>query len=569
MSIGRRGAVFAAVSIVALLGAAAAQAETLAEAIALAYQTNPNLQAQRAQLRALDENYVQARSQYRPAASLGGSASYTRRSRGTFGDFDSDSLGATLNLSQPIYSGGRVNADIRATQADILAAREQLRGVEAQVLLNVVQFYSDVRRSVAALAIRENNVAVLRRQLEETQARFEVGEITRTDVAQAEARLAAAEALYASNQAQLAVDRANYTSVVGSAPTELAPEPPLPGLPSTISAAFDIAESDNPNLRAADFSAQAAEARVALARSAYRPTVSATASLGATGPFGIDADRYVSSATIGANASIPLFTGGLNDSRVRQALEQENVARITIETRRREVNQQVSSSWNQLLSARAGLLANEEQVRAARVAFQGVQEEQRVGLRTTLDVLNAEQELRNAELSLVQARRDAYVAGATTLAAMGRLEAEDLVTGVSAYDPTANFERVRREGAVPWEGVIQRIDAIGAPQTSTPRRPAVPPATPPETAPIATAGALWRVDPASTGPIPQRPNIPAAPPFVSTLDGGAPAQSATTTPVINPSAPREYARPPAGAAAAPTPGAPVVSSAPVPNPPRR
>ena len=594
MTTSRRGLRLAAASAFALLFAAGgAQAQTLADAVALAYQTNPTLQSQRALLRAADENYVQSRAGLRPLADVGAQATYTRLgqdSAGLFGsagnrDYDEDGYSTSLNLSQPLYTGGRVSADIRATQADILANREQVRGVEAQVLLNVVQFYVDVRRDVDTLAIRQNNVAVLRRQLDETGARFEVGEITRTDVAQAEARLAQAEALYANATAQLAISRANYTAVVGESPADLAPEPPLPGLPSDIDTAFRIAEAENPAIRTADFQEQAANARVALARSAYRPTVTLSGQASSTGAFtnNIDTNRNALSASV--RASIPLFTGGLNDSRVRQALEQENAARIAVETRRREAIQQVSSSWNQLLAARAQLISNEEQVRAATIAFQGVQEEQRVGLRTTLDVLNAEQELRNAELFLVQSRRDAYVAGASVLQAMGRLEAENLVTGVPLYDTSANFEAVRREGRVPWEGLVQRVDSVGAPRTLTPQRPDVPNPTPPETVEVITTGTVWNADPGSIGPIPRPSNIPAAAPFRSVTEPNAqggttytivpnrPSGSSTTTTTTTTTRPTyrtlgpSAVRPPASA---PAPGGPPpISSPPVPNPPRR
>lgn len=589
MSRSRRGLTLAAASAFALLVATAADAQTLADAVSQAYQTNPTLQSQRALLRASDENYVQARSVLRPQADLSASASYTRLSTdvetGSIfggastgdGDYDRTLLTTSLNASQALYTGGRASADIRATQADILSNREQLRGVEQQVVLNVVQFFVDVRRDVEALRIRENNVGVLRRQLLETQARFEVGEITRTDVAQAEARLANAEALYASAQANLAISRANYTSIVGETPTELAAEPPLPGLPDTIELAFAAAERDNPAIRAADFQEQAANARVAVARSLYRPTVT----LGATGgptssPFGGSLFNNRLEVTGQLRATIPLFTGGLNDSRVRQALEQENAARITVETRKREANQQVSSAWNSLLAARAQLISNQEQVRAATLAFQGVQEEQRVGLRTTLDVLNAEQELRNAELFLVQSRRDAYVAGASVLQAMGRLEAQDLVSGAPAFDPAANFEAVRRQGSVPWEGAVQRLDAIGAPRTTTPRPPEVPNPIPPETATVPTDGTVWRVDPNSTGPIPQPSNIPAAAPFRSSADPDAPiATGDTRTPGINSGRTVAVPADPQGGAenAAPvrstTPdGRTVISNTPVPNPGR-
>jgi outer membrane protein len=460
----RRARLTAAASLAALLAATSsgANAETLAEAISLAYQTNPTLQQQRAQQRALDETVVQARSSLRPTLSAGVAGTYQDPAAPGQDSFNPT---ADISVSQSLYTGGRISAGVDAATADVLRGRENLRAVEAQVLTNVIQAYVDVRRDVEALRINQENVAVLQRQLEESTARFEVGEITRTDVAQSEARLAAARASLSSAEAQLSVSRAAYAAVVGQAPTSLDPEPALPGLPASFDAAMETAERENAQLRAAQFSEQAASERVAQARSAYLPTVGLSAGYGGAlrGNFG-EQDAF----TATANVSIPLFTGGLNGSRVRQALENANAAQIAVEGARRNVLQTVSQTWAQVLSSRASLTANEEQVRAARIAAEGVRQEAQVGLRTTLDVLNAELELRNAELSLVQARRNEYLAAAQLLAAMGRLEAQDLVAGVTVYDPKANFNRVRNKGFVPWEPIVETIDSIAAPPPGEP-----------------------------------------------------------------------------------------------------
>jgi outer membrane protein len=484
----RRAGLFAAVCSAGLLAAAGVQAETLADAIALAYQTNPTLQEQRASQRALDENYVQARTGLRPNVSA--SADYSRQNvefgseRQTLVDTDNDPLtpdvlvttdssegsssGLNLSVSQPLYTGGRVTSQISASNADVLAGREGLRQVEAGVLLGVVQSYVDVRRDQERLRISQENVAVLNRQLEEARARFEVGEITRTDVAQAEARQAASRANLASAQASLAISRANYAAIVGQNPGELAPEPSLAKLlPASVDEAFTRAQANNGAVLAAGYSERASRARVAAARAQRRPTVSLRGGLGVSGdangddsPFQ-DYDRALS---VSVAASVPIFTGGLTNSQVRQAAERNNAARIAIEGARRDVLQDVAQAWNQLLGQRANLIANEEQVRAARIAFEGTREEAQVGLRTTLDVLNAEQELRTAELALVTARHDEYVAGALVLSAMGDLEARNLVSGVPIYDPAANFNRVSHSwGWVPWEHVVEVVDRVGAP----------------------------------------------------------------------------------------------------------
>ena len=490
-------AALAGASALALLAAAApVGAETLADALALAYQTNPTLQQQRAQLRALDESVVQARAGYRPSADLGSSVAV--QNQGVNGEFNTtDSLGFSANVLQSLYTGGRVTAGVRAAEADILSGREQLRSVENDLFQAVIQAYVDVRRDEEALAIRQDNVAVLRRQLDETGARFEVGEITRTDVAQSEARLAPSEALLAQAQAQLATSRASYAAVVGQAPGTLAPEPVLASIPPAIQQAFDVAESNNPALRAAAYAEQASAARVAAARADTRPSVQLRGSA--------DYDRELTNTDLGEYAagvgatvglSYPLFTGGLTTSRIRQARERNNAARIQIETQRRSVLQRVSQAWNQMQASRAGLVSNEEQVRAAAVAFEGVRAEQQVGLRTTLDVLNAQQELRNAELALIQSRRDAYLAGAALLNAMGVLEASNLTPGVELYDPVQSFQRIRRTGAVPWEPLIEGLDQIGAPRIEEPRPVLTAPATTTTAAaPAAAAGSSTALAP--------------------------------------------------------------------------
>lgn len=453
------------------IGAGPVSAESLQEAIALAYQTNPTLLAQRAQQRALDESYVQARVGLRPTLDVSASATANEQyGDGAAPNSYTDSASVGISLSQTLYSGGRIAHGINAAEAGVLQGRENLRDVEQQVLASVIQAYVDVQRDMEILRIRQDNLQVLRRQLEEASARFEVGEITRTDVAQAEARLAQSDADLALAQAQLSVSRAAYAAVVGQAPADLTPPPPLPGVPGDFDAALDAGLMENPGLLAAEYSLAAAEARVARARSEYLPTARVTASYGSSSTLDISdldlADRQSLSAT--ASISVPLFTGGLNASQVAQALEEANAAQINVEGARREVLREVSQAYAQVISAASSLTASEEQVRAARIAAEGVRQEAQVGLRTTLDVLNQELELRNAEVAAVSARRNQYVAQAQLLAAMGRLQGEDLVPAVEVYDPADNFNEVRNRGAVPWEGVIETIDRIAAP----PIRPA-------------------------------------------------------------------------------------------------
>jgi len=480
MTVWKRPSLLAGASVAVLaLTAGALHAETLADAIAMAYRSNPTLQAQRAEQRVTDETYVQARAGYRPTASVSATAAYSDSPTGVSSPapthVETNSGGVTLTLTQPLYNGGRTAAAVQAAEATVDAGREQLRSTETGVLQSVVQAYTDVRRDQQIVAIRQNNVTVLHNQLEETKAKFEVGQITRTDVAQAEAQLAAARALLSTSQAQLQISRANYTAVVGQNPGELASEPAIPGVPPTVDQAFDTAENESPVLRRARSTEQASRARIAEARAATRPTVALQGTLGYSGriaPF--DTSDYGKAVTAEAVVTQPLFTGGLNASNIRSALEQNNADRLNIEVARRQVVQTVSQAWNTMSASKANVTSDEDQVRAARVAFEGAQEEYRVGLRTTLDVLIAQQSLRDAELALVQARHDAYVAEAGVLAAMGRLEARYLVAGVDVYDPAASFNQVKHKGGTPWDGIVEGLDTLGGPSVKA-ERPMVQP----------------------------------------------------------------------------------------------
>jgi len=532
----RVGAVMT-VSLIALaLAPAAGRAETLADAIALAYQSNPTLQAQRAQQRELDETYVQARVGWRPTASATGQTYWSRtdlgKEYGAAGEIVSNGTGGyaqvpsggsyqenygqgQLSVTQPLYTGGKTAATVKAAEATVLAGRETLRTVEAQIILAVVTAYEDVRLNQQILGIRTDNAGVLRSQLAETQAKFDVGQVTRTDVAQAQAQLASANALLAVAKANLQISRANYAAVVGQNPGELAAEPVLPGLPGTVDQAFDIADSDNSALRQAQLTEQSSRAKVVEAKAANRPTVAATAGvgyLGALQPFGTqDFDRTISGQV---TFTQPIFTGGVNSSLIRQAMEQNTSDRIGIEGARRTVVQTVAQAWNTMVGDQASVASNEEQVRAAQVAFEGIREQYRVGLSTTQDVLLQQTSLENAQLVLVQARHDAYVAQAALLQAMGRLEARALVTGAPLYDPAKSFNRVKNAGAVPWEPLIAALDSVGAPSVGAP---------PPIPAPAAPGP-----QPASVAMIPAEPPSPAS---------GALSTAQPTTPAPNTTAP--------------------------------
>jgi outer membrane protein len=503
-SLGRGLAATAAgLALIAFAGSAAA--ETLADAIAAAYENNPTLQAQRASQRALDENYVQARSGWRPTLNLQASGTYQyirtpRSERLRLGRPLNDPTlygnggSAQFTFNQPIWTGGRTAAAVTAANADVLSGRETLRRIENQLLQSVVQAYADVRRDQQAVAIRQANVEALNGQLKENQARFDAGEVTRTDVAQAQARLASAQAASQSAQAQLGVSRAAYAALVGHNPGDLEPEPSLAFLmPGNVDDAFEVAEKNSPVLRAQQFAEQASRARVAGARAERMPSVLMQSTLrfgnGSLDPF--IAHTYDTEETAGLVVTMPLFNGGLTSSRVRQAIERNNADRITVETQRRSVLQTITQSWDQLLAARANIASTAQEVKAASIAAEGTHEEQQAGLRSTIDVLNAEQELRSAQLNQVTAAHDEYVLSAILLAAMGRLEARNLVPTQPQYDAKANFRRLRITwGWVPWEEPISVIDRLLAappmPRThELPREPAIGPGLQPQPAQVA------------------------------------------------------------------------------------
>jgi outer membrane protein len=478
MSKSLRGRLLAAIFTTGVVSATAvgpACAETLADAVALAYDSNPTLQSARATQRALDETYVQARAGWRPTVTLAGTAQHTEdrvpRDLGTFlnpgGISHSNAASASVTVSQPLYTGGRVGAAVSAAEADILAGRESLRRVEAQVLASVIQAYIDVRRDQESLSIRQANVRVLTDQLAESNARYDVGEITKTDVAQSQARLAGAQAQLQSALAQLATSRANYAAVVGQNPGDLAPEPSLVSLmPTDVDQAFDVAEDNNPQIRQAEFAEQASRARLAGAKAERLPNISLQGRYSQSGPGDpMDSDRYVQNVTGTVNVTVPLFSGGLVSSRIRQTSERNSAARIDVEGARRTVLQNITQAWNLLIAARANIGSTAEQVRATRIAQEGTRQEQQVGLRTTIDVLNAELELRQAELAQVNARRDEYAAAAAVLLSMGRLEAKNLIPTVARYDPATNFGKLRITwGWVPWEEPVGVIDSLLTPK---------------------------------------------------------------------------------------------------------
>ena len=451
-----------------LLAATAVQAETLGDALALAYASNPGLQAQRAQLQAINETYVQARAGWRPTATAEVLGSYSKTPQaGVFGGLsqvESNDGQASIGVTQPLYTGGRVAAEVRATEADVLAGREALRSSEASLLLQVISNFMDVLRDQALLGVHQRDVSTLQRQADDARLRLAAGEVTQTDVAQVDTQLAQSRTALSMAMGQLQLSRAAYAATVGQNPGTLVEPPGLPGLPSDVDAAFDTAERFNPGLRQAEIAEEASRARVAEARAADRPNLNVTAEIGLTGAltplYGSGYDRALS-ATV--TLTQPLFTGGLNASQIRRALDLNTSDRISIEASRRTAVLTVSQTWNQLLTQRASEASEARHVAAARAYFAGTQAEYTVGQRSTLDIIVAEQSLIGAEIALAQTHHDAYVAQASVLSAIGRLELRYLEPTAALSDPARAFRRVANRGAVPWEGLVAAVDNLGAP----------------------------------------------------------------------------------------------------------
>jgi outer membrane protein len=449
-----------AVLLMAVAASGAARAESLGDAIAMAYAQNPTLVRARAQQRAADEGYVQARSSLGPSLSAGASTDYADHND-VLGN--RSYTGLSLSAAQTLFASGGLSSTLAASKATVLSGQQSLRSTEQGVLLDVIDIYTAVQRDQQALKISQDNYDILKQQLDQTQAQFDAGQLTRTDVAQSQARLAASAASLASAQAQLDTDRAAYVAIVGQAPTALDPVPTLPGLPTDLNAALDAAQKNNPDMQAATYAEQSAADRVRAARSVFGPTIGLSAQSGYSAPtnhLGTLSDSESTSIT--ARLSIPLFSAGLNGSRVREAKENLAAQTATVELTRRSVVSTVSQAWSQMLAARSAVTSNEEQVKAAQIAADGVKTEQQVGLRTNIEVLNAEQDLKNAQLALIEAQRNEYLAGSQLLSVMGALDAQAFAPDIQVYDPQANFDKVKNKGWSPLEPVARLLDGLVA-----------------------------------------------------------------------------------------------------------
>ena len=472
-------------SLVAVLMAGTASADTLREALVSTYNSNATLTAQREALKATDATVAIARAGGRPQinGTVGLNKNLTRS--GVIleqqGDDNNLSVSGGVDLSVPFYTGGRVSNTVRGAKTRVEAGRATLRAVEGDVFTEAVAAYMDVIRDRAVVELNQNNVRVLTTNLEATSDRFQIGDLTRTDVAQSEARLQQGRARLAVAQGNLTASEAVYRRVIGHPPGELAPPPPLPPLPRTEDEAVRIALSDNPDLLAAQRFAVAAGFDVRVAESGRLPTLSGVAAGDyvnqLTGDTGTFENRAGTATRIGLSSTVPIFQGGLVGGRVRQAQALQGQAFEQVVGTERAVVAATRAAFANYHAAGEAIRAQTVAVQANELALEGVRAEQSVGTRTVLDVLDAEQELLNAQVLLVTAKRDHYVTGFQLLNAMGQAEAQDLgLDGGPLYDPLANYRRV----AGSWnDWATDRVHAPVATRTVSPgEMPANPILTP-------------------------------------------------------------------------------------------
>jgi outer membrane protein len=432
--------------------------------LVLAYQNNPQLNAQRAATRAVDENVTTALAGNRPrvtgtsslteqyldqvikATAAAGPPIYTQ----TKGAAAASALG--LTTTQTLYNGFQTGNRTRQAEGQVFAARETLRSSEQTVLLSGATAYMNLLRDAAILELQRSNVNVLEVTLRQTRDRFAAGEVTRTDVAQAESSLASGRAQLASAESNYITSRANYRQIIGiEPPARLAPGAPVDRLsPRTVDGAIARGRNEHPSITTAMYNVDVAALQVKIAEGALYPTLAAVGNVQKNfGPTSSLAIVEVLSASVAAQLSVPIYQGGAEYSAIRQSKETLGQRRLDLDTARDQVQSTVVQSWGQLEAAKAQISATTAQVTAAEVALNGVREEARVGQRTTLDVLNAQQALVNARVALVTAQRDRVVASYTVLASVGSLSPQILGLRIEVYDPMVHYQQVRDA----WGGV--------------------------------------------------------------------------------------------------------------------
>jgi outer membrane protein len=428
---------FLMLAAVSVLTLSSASAETLQDALVAAYNSNPQLQSERAALRGTDEDVASAKSGYRPF--VGSQATIDKN----YFDVDGTSYSGGVNVQQNLFRGGRTRNSVDAAEYGVKIGREQLRSIENTVFFGTVSAYMDVVRAQSELELNDNQVKVLQRQLKATQDRFRVGDGTRTDVAQADARVARAISGRTAAQGGLTTSREAYRRVVGQLPGALERPAALPGMPKSVDEAVDVALQSSPQLQSARYLERLASKQVAIAKGAVLP--SATADVGVNyrdqplTSFGGAGRNTVTAGTVGATVNVPFFQSGAEYAAVRKAQQLRSQRMIEIATAERAVVEQVRSAWAQLESATSSILSSEAAVKANEIALEGVKMEQTVGSRTVLDVLDAEQELLTSRVELVRTQRNETVAAHGVLAATGQLDNQGLSLPVTRYNPDEHY----------------------------------------------------------------------------------------------------------------------------------
>lgn len=451
MSIFRKSAVSAALVSLLLASTQPVWAETVAGAMAKTYANNPDLNAARAALRAIDENVTIAKAAMRPQVNGVAEANATRRQfdkaqfNGASLSKRSDTFTSSFGVSitQQIFDGFQTLNRVRSAEANVLSNRESLRSQEINLLLNAVEAYANIWRDQAILAIRKKNLAFLREQLNASRARLQVGEGTQTDVSLAEAQLAQAQALLVSAQAALTTSEAVYFQIVGDQPRNISqPQPASRGMPRSLDQAVAIGLRENPQILSAQRSVDSAGYNVKAAEGSLLPGVSIQGDVFRSVNGSTSTNDHVS-GSISARVTVPLYQGGAEYGQVRQAKERLGQQRILVDSARLEVQQMIISAHTQLEAARAAIRANQAEIQAANLALQGVVEERNVGQRTTLDVLIAQQTVLDAQESLVISQRVAVVASYSLLAAMGQLTVRGQNLKVAEYRAEEHYEAVK------------------------------------------------------------------------------------------------------------------------------
>lgn len=456
------GAAVAALMVSTALGSPAL-ADTIEGALVRAYQTNPQLNSQRASVRSVDENVPQALSGYRPRVAItatagyqytdlssglvaGGAAGTTTTSQ-MAGVQVPRSVGATV--TQTLFNGMQTTNRTRAAESQVSAAREGLRVLEQTVLLSAATIYMDYLRDSAIVEVQRSNVRVLEQTLKQTRDRFNVGEVTRTDVAQSEAQLAAGRTQQLTADSNLTTTRANYRRIIGSEPTALAPGSPVDRyLPPSLATAVNLGLTENPNVTSAMYGIDVSYLAVKVNEGALFPTLTLQATVQQAWEAAITVPRQLSAAAV-AQLSVPVYQGGGEYSLIRQSKESLTQQRLVLELVRTQTRATVVQAWGQLLAGRAQVSSAQAQVAASEIALNGVREEAKAGQRTTLDVLNAQQALVNARVALVTAQHDRVVASYSVLSAVGRLSPQVMDLKTTVYDPSVHYHQVRDS----WAGI--------------------------------------------------------------------------------------------------------------------